>query len=179
MVTFEGKQYKDWAEARAAVAAQVAAVVTPPAPIAEPALMAFTLSTEPKSEPARKRQALTEKYRPHKLADLVGQSGAVAVLSAFCADPYPAAFIFAGESGTGKTSAAWALAADLGCNIDSAEFGGVHSIPSGELNADTVRGVWGGLWQTPFDSVKGWKVLIINEVESLTGTVERLFLDRL
>jgi DNA polymerase III delta prime subunit len=97
------------------------------------------------------------------------------------AEPYPAAFVFAGETGTGKTSAAWALAAELGCNIESEppEWGGVHSIPSGELTVDTIKTVWGGLWQTPFDSARGWRVMIVNEIESLNGQAERLFLDRL
>jgi hypothetical protein len=194
-ITWEGKSYSSWAEVRALEAVKVAAPVVSEVKLAPsdattgnggasvlpkaPENGGFVLSaTSPAPE---KRVALTTRYRPRKLAELVGQDEAVAVLSAFVRDPYPTAFVFAGETGTGKTSAAWALAAELGCNInaDPPEWGGVHSIPSGELNVDTIRGVWGGLWQTPFDSARGWRVLIINEVESLNGQAERLFLDRL
>jgi len=81
-----------------------------------------------------------DKYRPRTLAEVAGQSEAVAVLRDFAAMPYSWAFILAGDTGTGKTSAAWALAADLGCDIDFAppEFGGLFSIPSGEHNADAI-----------------------------------------
>jgi DNA polymerase III delta prime subunit len=97
------------------------------------------------------------------------------------ANPYSTAFIFGGDSGTGKTSAAWALAADLGCSIDAdpPEFGGVWSMPSGEQSADSLRTIWPGLWTIPFQSKDGWKVLIVNEVEQLNGAVERLWLDKL
>lgn len=105
----------------------------------------------------------------------------MAALSAFAASPYPAAFILAGETGTGKTSAAWALAADLGCNIDAnpPEFGGIWSMPSGDQSADALRSLWPQLWTMPFQSANGWKVLIVNEVEQLNGAVEKLWLDKL
>ncbi len=168
-ITWNGNVYESWAEVRALEAGRAAAPVVAPVEL-------------PSSSPAPgKGLALTVRYRPTKLSELVGQAEAVAALAAFVADPFPAAFIFAGETGTGKTSAAWALAAELGCNIASEppEWGGVHSIPSGELNVDTIKTVWGGLWQTPFDSARGWRILIINEIESLNGQAERLFLDRL
>ncbi len=153
-------------------------VATVAVAVAEPETPPLILDAVPVVHKAR---SLTERYRPRKLAELAGQSEAVAVLAAYVADPYPAALILSGGTGTGKTSAAWALAAELGCNIDSnpPEFGGVFSIPSGELNADTLRTVWPGLWNMPFESARGWKVLIINEVEQLNGAVEKLFLDKL
>ena len=105
----------------------------------------------------------------------------MAVLSAFAASPYPAAFVLGGDTGTGKTSAAWALGGDLGCNVDATppECGGIYSIPSGEQNAEALRTIWPTLRFCPFQSARGWKVLIVNEVESLNGAVERLWLDRL
>jgi replication-associated recombination protein RarA len=172
VITYNGKTYDTWAAARADVSPSTP---TPALFAPEPAPVAIVERT------AGRGKALTTKYRPRCLREIAGQSEAVGVLSAFCADPYPTVFLFSGDTGTGKTSACYALAAELGCDIDAnpPEFGGVHSIPSGELNVDTVRSVWGGLWQTPFDSARGFKVLIINEIESLNGQVERLFLDRL
>ena len=179
MVTFEGKQYESWQEARASIVAKPEAPPVQAVAVAEAPPEAPPLSLD--AAPVHKARSLTEKYRPRKLAELAGQSEAVAVLSSFVADPYPAAFILAGGTGTGKTSAAWALAAELGCGIDSTppEFGGVYSIASGEHNADTLRAVWPGLWTMPFESTRGWKVLICNEIESLNGAVEKLWLDKL
>jgi DNA polymerase III delta prime subunit len=115
------------------------------------------------------------------LAQVVGQPAAVAQLRDLAAMPYPCALILAGATGTGKTSAAYALAADLGCDLDAnpAEFGGIWSIPSGEQTADALRAVWPQLWTMPFSSARGWKVLIVNEVEALNGKVEQLYLDKL
>ena len=174
MVTFQGKQFDNWQQARASMATRVEAA--PPVDDS-PTVSAPTIEL-PKIQA---RQALTEKYRPRNLAEVRGQDHAVSILAAFSKKPYPAAFIFSGETGTGKTSAAWALAAEIGCNIDSTphEFGGVYSIASGEHNAESLREVWDRLWEIPFESRDGWKVLIVNEVEQLTGTVEKLWLDKL
>ena len=180
MVTFEGKTFASWQEARASIVAKPEAPPVQAVAVAEAPAEAPPLSLD--AAPAvHKARSLTEKYRPRKLAELAGQAEAVAVLSAYVADPYPAAFVFHGQTGVGKTSAAYALAAELGCSLDSnpPEFGGVFSIASGELNAESLRQVWPGLWNIPFESAKGWKVLIINEVEQLNGTVEKLWLDKL
>ena len=188
MVTWQGQQYPDWKAARAAMVAPaesaVAVMEMEPPPveaqidhIADAGKMVLTAQDD---RPA-KRQSLVAKHRPRTLGDVVGQAEAVAQLKAIAAEPIPCALILAGATGTGKTSAAWALAADLGCDIDAnpAEFGGVYSIASGEHNAAGLREVWPMLWQTPMLSRHGWKVLLINEVEQLTGAVEALWLDRL
>ena len=60
----------------------------------------------PLPKPTRPRQALTEKYRPRKLDELIGQPGAAAWLRSFASNPYPAAVLMSGYTGTGKTSAA-------------------------------------------------------------------------
>jgi replication-associated recombination protein RarA len=176
MIMHNGKEFTDWRQARAALAEPEPT----PAPVVE-------VEPEPETTPALapertgRRQALTEKYRPGRLSDLAGQAEAVAVLSAFAADPYPAAFIFSGDTGCGKTSAAWALAGELGCGIDinPPEFGGVWSLPSGEHTPQALQDLWPQLSTIPFQSSRGMKMLIVNEVERLTGKVEQLWLDKL
>ncbi len=53
---------------------------------------------------------LTERYRPLTLADICGQEEAVGVLGRFAQPPYSTAYLFDGETGTGKTSAVLAQA---------------------------------------------------------------------
>jgi hypothetical protein len=129
---------------------------------------------------ARKPGPLTERWRPRTLDDLAGQDQVVRVLGKFAANPYPAAFIFEGETGTGKTSAAWALAAAVGCDVDARppEFGGVHVIASGEQTADTIRDLDRRLHLSPFTG-SGWKVCIVNEADRMHPAVETIWLDRL
>jgi len=121
---------------------------------------------------------LVDKYRPQTLAGIWGQDRVVTVLRKFAASPTSTPFLFEGESGTGKTSAALALAAELGCDITQGEFGGVYQIASGEQTADTVRKVAETLHNFPFYG-SGWKVLIVNEADRMSLPAETIWLDRL
>ncbi len=185
MAKWKDREYATWAdaaEAQRAESAPVAVLDLPPAepdPVRAPDPAPLTLTGN--ADPPAKRLSLVAKHRPRTLADVVGQPEAVATLRALVADPYPCGIILAGATGTGKTSAAYALAADLGCDLGAnpPEFGGVWSIPAGDQSADALREIWPKMWRIPFQSVNGWKVLIVNEVEQLNGTVERLWLDRL
>jgi replication-associated recombination protein RarA len=129
---------------------------------------------------ARGHGPLTEKYRPRTLAALFGQERVSGVLRKFAADPYPTAFIFEGETGTGKTSAALALAESLGCDMTQKpqEFGGVYMVASGEQSADAVREICRIMWNAPF-SGSGWKVVIVNECDRMALPAETVWLDRL
>ncbi|MBE3123229.1 MAG: AAA family ATPase [Acidobacteria bacterium] len=124
--------------------------------------------------------ALTEKYRPTSLKAIWGQEAVVKWLKNFADFPYPTALLFEGETGTGKTSAAVALAGALGCDLSQKppEFGGVHSVASGEQTADTVRETCRLMWNSPF-SGSGWKVVIVNEADRMALPAETIWLDRL
>jgi len=126
------------------------------------------------------RGPLVERYRPRRLEQIWGQEPVVRYLRRFAANPYSAAFLFEGTTGTGKTSAALALAAELGCDVDASppEFGGVHTIASGEQTAETVRELTNRMWQRPL-SGSGWKVIIVNEADRMARPVEMIWLDRL
>lgn len=122
--------------------------------------------------------SLTEKYRPTSLEAIWGQGQVVKVLRKFAADPHPAAFIFEGETGTGKTSASLALAQALGCDLGQKEFGGVRTISSGEQSPEAVKETYRAMWNIPWQG-SGWKVVIVNEADRMSGPAETVWLDRL
>jgi DNA polymerase III gamma/tau subunit len=119
---------------------------------------------------------LTTKYRPCSFDEVLGQSVAVAKLRSFAQMPYPTAFLFSGNSGVGKTAAAYALAHELGCNVEETELGGLYEIPSGEMNGDAVKAATRSLHYRPLMG-SGWKVLIANEADRMSISAETIWLD--
>jgi DNA polymerase-3 subunit delta' len=109
---------------------------------------------------------------------MVGQSRVVGALKNFAQSPRPAAFLLHGPTGTGKTTAAFALAAALGCIVEQGEFGGVWAIASGEQSADNVRDTARALHCVPMLG-SGWRVLIVNECDKLSAAAEIIWLDLL
>lgn len=131
----------------------------------------------PLPSPRRLAGPLTAKYRPRNLSEIFGQDRVVRYLRTFAENPTPIAFLFTGETGTGKTSMAHALAAELGCEIEHGEMGGLHEIPSGEQTADSVRAKIRSCWLAPMRSDKGWKVLLVNEADRMSPQAEVVWLD--
>lgn len=121
---------------------------------------------------------LVDAYRPSTLADLKGQAHVSEPLRRFAASPHPTAMLFEGDTGTGKTSAALALAHDLGCDVEQEELGGVRSIASGEQTAENVRDLPRSLALRPMYG-SGWKLAIINECDRMHAAAETIWLDRL
>ncbi|HEX4588606.1 MAG TPA: AAA family ATPase, partial [Gemmataceae bacterium] len=121
---------------------------------------------------------LTDKYRPRTLAEVLGQPEIVASLQRFVAAPYSCAMLFTGDSGIGKTSAAYALAHDLGCAVEEGELGGVFEIPSGSQTAESVRKILDLLRYRPLCG-SGWRVLMVNECDRMALPVETIWLDAL
>ena len=77
--------------------------------------------------------ALTERYRPARMADFAGLEKAKRQLTAFSARPYESGWLFVGDSGTGKTSAGLALAQAIRAEL--------HHIPSQHCTLDTIARV--------------------------------------
>jgi len=125
---------------------------------------------------------LPRKYRPRNLGEIRGQAEAVRVLNRFASaarnDSTPAAFLFHGPSGVGKTAAAWALAMALGCDPAEPEMSGVIEIPSGQQDGTSVRQLLDTLRLRPLMG-SGWKVAIVNEADNMTAQAEAIWLDGL
>jgi replication factor C large subunit len=123
----------------------------------------------------------TEKYRPRTLDDVVGNGKAVQSLVAWARawesgnPPKKRAVILSGKPGCGKTTAAHALAADMG-------WGVIELNASDSRNADAIRRVAtaGALNQTFTDGGDfltsdegGRKLIILDEADNIHGNVDR------
>lgn len=76
-------------------------------------------------------QPLTEKYRPVKLSDFVGLDKPKRAMQKLVERPYQSAWFFLGESGTGKTTMALSIAAEMPAQL--------HHISSKECTLETVK----------------------------------------
>lgn len=116
-------------------------------------------------------QQLAEKYRPKRIRDFAGLARAKAIMTKLVANPYPSAFLFHGDSGTGKTTLALAVAAELGAQV--------HHIASGQCDKATVAAVCEACSYTPMFGLSPWHVLVIDEADSMSSAAQNAFLSRL
>lgn len=111
-----------------------------------------------------------EKYRPRTLADMVGQTGIVPLLRAYAEKHSMPHLMFAGPPGTGKTTAALALAHDLFGEEWRQNFLELNS--SDERGIETVRTKIKGYASTsPIGSI-GFKLLFLDEADNLTSEAQ-------
>jgi len=125
-------------------------------------------------------QSWVEKYRPQALSDVAGNASALSELKLWAESwdkgkPQKKAVILAGKAGTGKTSAAIALAHDMHWQV-------IEMNASDARNADSVRKVAarGARFQTFLSdgsyvraSEGGRKLIILDEADNLFGAEDR------
>src|SRR5262249_39591099 len=121
---------------------------------------------------------LCTKYQPRTLDEVLGQADITKSLAAFADDPYPVAMLFHGNTGVGKSVAAFALARALGCDPDQpdAEYGGVYQIPSGAQTTESVKALIQKLAYRPMFG-SGWRMVICNECDRMSSQAEVVWLD--
>ena len=125
----------------------------------EPKKPAPPLPRQPRAADMR-AQPLTERWRPRKLADIAGQPAAVKAIALQLRARQSFAAILAGPPGTGKTSAAYAIAGELGVDPENA-MQGFRLIPSTEQGVDALEQLFRECHGAPMGG--GWWVLVLEE----------------
>ena len=111
----------------------------------------------------------TEKYRPAKLSDIVGQEAIVDRLEAYVKARSMPHLLFAGPAGSGKTTATLCLARELFCGDLSHDFMEMNA--SDERGIDVVRTKIRDFARTrPING--DFKIIFLDEADALTSDAQ-------
>ena len=114
-------------------------------------------------------QSLAEKYRPRKVADFIGLEKQRKILSKLTTNPFASSWLFVGASGTGKTSLALAIAAELGAEV--------HHVGSQKCNLETLETVVRQCNFVPLSG--GFHVVICDEADAMSDAAQKYLLSKL
>lgn len=111
-------------------------------------------------------QMWVEKYRPDTLADVRGNKDIIDRLTSYADDPSMPNLLFAGPAGTGKTTAATALAKDKYGDEWQDHFMQLNA--SDDRGIDTVREEIKDFARLSTISEHEWKIVFLDEADHLT-----------
>lgn len=120
-------------------------------------------------------QPLSEKYRPKTLSEFIGLEKQKRILSAFVRRPVSCAWLFVGPSGTGKSTAALALAEELQAEL--------HKIPSQACNVASISETVRQCWNVPYNWNTGkpaaFHVVLADEADQMSNAAQLALLSKL
>ncbi|MCP1663219.1 MAG: replication factor C large subunit [Methanocalculus sp. MSAO_Arc1] len=110
----------------------------------------------------------TEKYRPRRLADIIGNQSAVRELFDWASDwtPEKKPVLLYGKPGIGKTSTAYALAHDLGWEI-------IELNASDQRTKGAIERIAGSSSTTASLSGSSRRLILLDEADNLEGNADR------
>lgn len=116
-------------------------------------------------------QPLVERYRPQTIDAFVGIPQAKEAARAILDAPMPnSAFLFAGESGLGKTALALAIAKTLNAQL--------HHIPARQASREALDAVWESVQYAPWGN--GWgHIVLVDEADLARIDIQQGFLSLL
>lgn len=129
---------------------------------AQPNLLSFPVLSAP--------QSLVEKYRPRDLASFCGISKPKEILRRLAERPYASSWIFRGESGTGKTTAALALADAIPAQL--------QHIASQDCTSRRIEEVWQNCFYHPEAGKRFW-LNLIDEADQMSPAAQVSLLSKL
>jgi len=112
---------------------------------------------------------ICERYRPRTWPEFIGQGKVVQRIRALIGregfgEGGGDALLFAGPTGTGKTTLARIIAAELGCGPWA-----VTELDGDKCSVEAVRALGNTLGQGALGSVNGWRVIVVNECHAMTS----------
>jgi len=110
--------------------------------------------------------SLTEKYRPRRIQSFAGLKMAKALMGKLAASPWESSWLFVGDSGTGKTALAFALAEQIGAEV--------HHVPSSRCDKAMVEELTSKCWYTPMFG--SWHLVLVDEADQMTTAAQNAFL---
>lgn len=117
-------------------------------------------------------QPLADKYRPRQVSGFLGLEKPKKIIANFARNPRPAAFLFSGPSGTGKTSLALALCDEIAGGAELIHIASQHC---------TVAELEEALRMTAYVPMAGkkWWVVLADEADQMTEKAQLALLSKL
>jgi replication-associated recombination protein RarA len=116
-------------------------------------------------------RSLTEEFKPTRIAEFVGLDKQKKILANLVKNPRPCALLFKGSSGCGKTSLAYAFAAELNADI--------WHVGSEECRVDRLKEIVARCYYVPSAGLHSFHCVIVDEADVMSDASQKYLLSKL